>query len=315
VQKKTRRIEQLEDEISKLPKKQTPKKKRKLESDRLELLGLREEKESWLDDKNAHADNLQVARCMFFLSVCLPPHRCVCWYSCVRVWCVGLCVVCVLVRDTCVCVLQLNLVVLESHSTGFGFHPQSNEPRVLLCTTFQNADHWKFELQAAQASSQATQLTLSNLTVENARLTAANAGLDATQKLLLTMQTAWSTRNAELQKKLGSSVPLDVFKVVQSASSQPILNAIRAIQGHPEPENSAHTHAGPPVSTEDVATFLEGLGWRSKEVSLLTDQNVNGDVLLHDLTPEICSGYGIPSLRLKTLTRHLEQWAPEWGKG
>ena len=61
--------------------------------------------------------------------------------------------------------------------------------------------------------------------------------------------------------------------------------------------------------------FLEGLGWNSTEVSLLTDQNVNGDVLLQDLTPEMCVGYGIPPLRLKTLTRHLRtQWAPEWGK-
>ena len=159
--------------------------------------------------------------CICACVVCRPMCRvCVCVYVCV----------CVLVRQTCVCVLQLNLVVLESHSTGFEFHPQSNEPRVLLCTTFQNADHWKFELQAAQASAQATQLTLANLTGENARLTAANAGLDATQKLLLTMQTAWTTRNAELQKKLVSSVSIDVFKVVQSASSQPILNAIRAIR-------------------------------------------------------------------------------------
>ena len=242
--------------------------------------------------------------CFSFLYVFLRTGPCV-------LVCMCECVVCRPVLQSCV--LPLNLVVLESHSTGFGFHP--HEHRVLLCTTFQNADHWKFELKAAQASSQATQVTLSNLTVENARLTAANAGLDATQKLLLTMQTAMSTRNAELQKKLGSSVPLDVFKVVQSASSQPILNAIRAIQGHPEPDNSAHTPAGPPGSTEDVAMFLEGLGWSSTEVSLLTDQNVNGDVLLEDLTPEMCIGYGIPSLRLKTLTRHLRQWAPEWGKG
>jgi hypothetical protein len=130
------------------------------------------------------------------------------------------------------------------------------------------------------------------------------------------MQTAWTTRNAELQKKLVSSVPLDVFKVAQSASSQPILNAIRAFQGRPEPENSANTPAGPPVSTEDVATFLKGLGWNSTGVSLLTDQNVKGDVLLRDLTPEMCTGYAIPTLRLKTLTRHLrEKWAPEWGQG
>jgi hypothetical protein len=302
--------------MSKLPKKQTLRKKRKLESDQLELLGLREEKKSWLDGQSAHADNLQVAVCMFLLSACRPPHRCVCvgMHLCVCGASAYVSCVCVLVRQTCVCVIQLHLVVLESHSTGFGFHPQANA-RALLYTTLQNADHWKFELQAAQASAQATQLTLASLTVENARLTAANAGLDATQKLLLTMQTAWNTRNAELQQKLVSSVPLDVLKVVQSASSQPILNAIRAVQGRPEPENSAHTPAGPPVSTEDVAMFLEGLGWNSTEVSLLTDQNVNGDVLLQDLTPEMCVGYGIPPLRLKTLTRHLRtQWAPEWGK-
>jgi hypothetical protein len=150
--------------------------------------------------------------------------------------------------------------------------------------------------------------------VENARLTAANAGLDATQKMLLTMQTAWSTRNAELQKQLESSMSLDVFKVVQSSSSQPILSAIRAVQGHPEPQNSAQTPAGPPVSTEDVATFLEGLGWSFTEVSLLTDKNINGEILLQDLTPKMCTEYGIPNLRLGTLTRHLRRWAPEWGK-
>jgi hypothetical protein len=72
--------------------------------------------------------------------------------------------------------------------------------------------------------------------------------------------------------------------------------------GPPEPETSARTPAGRPVSTEDVERFLEGLGWSFTEVSLLTDKNVNGEILLQDLTPKMCSGYGIPSLRLKILT-------------
>jgi hypothetical protein len=62
---------------------------------------------------------------------------------------------------------------------------------------------------------------------------------------------------------------------------------------------------------QDVAAFLGELGWKLPEVAIFTDLNITGDMLLHDLTPQMCRDYGVSHLRLKTLTRAITQWEPQ----
>jgi hypothetical protein len=97
----------------------------------------------------------------------------------------------------------------------------------------------------------------------NAQLTLENAGFSATQNMYTDMNKRLCGQNANLQTQnqslqihLQSAVPLNVLKVLQAGSAQPLLNAIRTMHAGPSAMNT--------VPGQDLSAATAGL-----EVTLL----------------------------------------------
>jgi hypothetical protein len=139
------------------------------------------------------------------------------------------------------------------------------------------------------------------------------ASLEATNRALTEAATNQKEMLQASQLALSKSVTLEMFTAVQHASSQPVLDAIHAVNGTPYGERKAASDPAdqPPKSKQDVAAFLGGLEWSSNQIDQFS--SVTGESLLFDVTPKMCREFGVSDIELLTLTRRLQQWRKDWG--
>lgn len=145
------------------------------------------------------------------------------------------------------------------------------------------------------------------LQVDNATLTATNVGLTSAQAALSTTNKELVVIIASLHEQLANSMSMRVFREVHKASATPVIEAIHAVNGR------RTTVDGPPESQEDVVAFFTRLGWSGDEIQQFESAGVTGDVLLNDITVAMCQTFGVSVLHIRTLTRLLRKWNPEWG--
>ena len=106
------------------------------------------------------------------------------------------------------------------------------------------------------------------------------ASLEATNRALTAAATNQKETLQASQLALSKSVTLDMFTAVQHASSQPVIDAIHAVNGTPYGERKAASDPAdqPPKSKQDVAAFLGGLEWSSDQIDQFS--SVTGESLL-----------------------------------
>jgi hypothetical protein len=169
--------------------------------------------------------------------------------------------------------------------------------------------------------SQEAKLQRLEVEVEKARLEGNNS---AKVKLEAAVAAAVNidlrSRNVDLEKRIttletasAGSVNLDVYReITRNAehafrAAAPVNSAAQAI--------AVDTPRTDPLlwSKGAVLDWLRALNWQETEMSEFSNNGVTGDILLHDVTPEMCKEWGVSSLHLATMKRLLSRWKPGWG--